>query len=128
MKTMLTQEDFWLTWNRFNKVTFDGTNKLIMVNPYVFELSIKEDVYSEWKRWLVRENNIRYEFALRSVGGGGMSGLSFFLVNGWRLKCDMKYYTAIHLVSGVQDKQYLRQLSITGNIFVANSSSSIFAP
>ena len=83
-------------WNFYHKVTFDGPNKIIWVNPGVTELDVKTDIYSDWKEWTDNRNpdgliNARYLPALRSVGGDPLPGsrflgATFFLINGWRIK------------------------------------------
>jgi len=129
-----TPEEFWRQWNRFGKVTFDGKSRLITINPYVSELSVREDIYSPWKRWVVQESNIRHDFALRATGGSHVgSGFNltetFFLINGWRIKCDWANYPIVHMVSVGTAIPQPRTLSITGNIFVdaPDTDASIFA-
>lgn len=75
------------------KVTFDGTNKVIIVNFGVTELDFGLDVYSAWKEWMQDPNllNTRYEAALGVVGGDPLPsnrqlGTTFFLENGWKLR------------------------------------------
>ena len=33
------------------KVTFDGPNKLILINHGEVSIDVKEDIYSGWKEW-----------------------------------------------------------------------------
>lgn len=87
-------------------VTFDGSNKLIIVDPGVTELDVKVDLYSDWKEWSLLSDNLKYEPAFRAVGGDPISdtrnlGATFFLINGWRIRPD----EADH------------RLIITGNLF-----------
>ena len=75
------------------KVTFDGVNKLIIVNPGITELDVKIDIYSDWKEWALLTDNLKFEAALRAVGGDPISdtrnlGATFFLINGWRIRPD----------------------------------------
>lgn len=74
-------------------ITIDGPNKVIYVNSGVSSLSIRSDVYSGWKRWVVLNGNIKYLQAMRSIGGdpigGGLfAGDLYFLMNGWKLAVD----------------------------------------
>lgn len=91
----------WVFWDAYDppsflgpqKVTFDGTNKLILVNEGEIELDFKVDVYSAWKEWLKDPNhtNTRYAPALSVVGGDPLPGsralgTTYFLENGWRMR------------------------------------------
>jgi hypothetical protein len=84
---------FWERWENPHKVTFDGVNKLIIVNHGETLLGVKIDVYSAWKEWMLshEDNNTRFEPAMRSVGGdpttnGQFIGGTYFLTNGWRMR------------------------------------------
>lgn len=93
------------------KVTFDGNNKLIIVNNGETDLDAEQDIYSAWKRWMT-ENAVygltsKYEQAFRTVGGDPITETQFvspyfFLLNGWQLRP----YEGNHL------------LTVTGNLFV----------
>ena len=91
----------WAYWQLYSKVTFDGANKLIIVNPGTTTLNIRVDVYSAWILWLAIDNNSKYLLALRYSGldpiPGGSTGDTYFLINGWKLQCD---FTTIQ-ISGV---------------------------
>jgi hypothetical protein len=88
--------EFWAPYDPPNeyfgnqKVTFDGENRLIIVNDGVTYLRVKEDIYSNWKEWVqVRKNSEWYE-ALRTtggdpVGGGLYSGDIYFTINDWKI-------------------------------------------
>ena len=83
----------WEYWGLYNKVTFDGPNRLILVNQGETILDFRADVYSAWKKWLMLENhkqNAAFPQAMRSVGGdpipGGNLGSTFFLMNGWKIR------------------------------------------
>ena len=100
------------------KVTFDGLNKLIIVNNGETELEAEGDIYSSWKRWEVntKQDNAKWLQALRTIGGdpiGGTQTVSpyFFLMNGWRLRP----YEATH------------GLVIVGNLFVEEGGSPFVA-
>lgn len=74
-----------------SKVVFDGDNKLIIINTGETVISVKDDLYSEWKRWKSLDLNSKYLPAMRAVGGDPISsvkdlGSTFFLINGWRIR------------------------------------------
>ena len=80
--------DYWLL---YHKVTFDGVNKLILVNPGETELDVQIDIYSDWKEWMGIRDNSKYPLCISTVGGepigGGQSvGQTYFLENGWRIR------------------------------------------
>jgi hypothetical protein len=82
---------FWQDWENRHKVTFDGVNKLVLVNEGVTEMNVKEDIYSAWKEWSVMYDHGKYEQAMRNVGGdptvgGNFLGSTYFLINGWRMR------------------------------------------
>jgi len=87
---------FWADWELYHKVTFDGPNRLIIVNPGVNNLDIKTDVYSDWKEWVgVSPDNARWPQAIRTIGGdptvGSLrAGDIYFLVNRWKLIIDVE--------------------------------------
>lgn len=77
-------------WSLYHKVTFDGENKLIIINEGVTDLDIEVDVYTAWKDWTFERDYLKFEDALRSAGGdplpgGDFLGGTFFLRNGWRI-------------------------------------------
>jgi len=80
-------------WQLYEKVTFDGPNKLITVNPGVTALNIRTDVYSAWVKWLTLSPNTEYLYAIRYNGldpiPGGFTGDVYFLINGWKLVVDI---------------------------------------
>lgn len=79
-------------WTLAEKVDFNGVTKRITVLPGVTSLSIRDDVYSAWVRWLELDDNTRFRAAMRFSGGdpipGGETGVTFFLTNGWKLEYD----------------------------------------
>lgn len=94
------------------KVSFDGPNKIIQVLDLVDSLEFKTDVYSAWKNWCVEGDNLKYQQAIRTVGGdpltGGNSlGITFFLENGWRLRPFSRDHT----------------LSISGNVYTTEGGT-----
>lgn len=90
-------------------VTFDGPNKLIIVDNGITDLDAKVDLYSDWKEWVITSgsDNGKYLPAFRSTGGDELPGGQFvsgyfFLTNGWRIRP----YEGDH------------QLTVLGNLFV----------
>lgn len=89
----------WTYWENYDppnyvgnqKVTFDGPNKLILVNEGVLVLDVQNDVYSNWKEWNLHRDNSKFSQALTAVGGDPITtevsvGDSYFLENGWRIQ------------------------------------------
>ena len=66
----------WGYWELFNKVTFDGPNKLIYIVDEVTELDVKRDIYSAWKEWVLVNGHInsKFEPAIRGTGGDPLGG------------------------------------------------------
>jgi hypothetical protein len=86
-----TYYNFWDYWELRHKVTFDGPNKLILVNEGETSLDIQTEVYSDWKEWVLLEDNLKYFPPLNTVGGEPTIGaerldVTYFLINGWRIK------------------------------------------
>jgi hypothetical protein len=80
------QED----WLNYHKVTFDGVNRLIIINPGETIVNVKQDIYSSWKEWSLIRDHIKYLPAMRNTGGdpiGGnqFTGDTYFLINNWRI-------------------------------------------
>lgn len=113
----------WVFWEEYDpprylgsqKVTFDGPNKLILVNHGELELDYRVDVYSAWKEWLKDPNHIntKYAFALSVTGGDPLPGdrklgTTYFLENGWK----MRTWEGDH------------ELTVNGNFFTRDGSSA----
>jgi hypothetical protein len=89
-----TYYGYWDYWNFYHKVTFDGPNKLILINDGVTEIDVRIDLYSDWKEWMLGHDGIvpaRYLEAVTNIGGQDLPGArvvgsTFFLTNGWRIK------------------------------------------
>jgi len=80
------QED----WLLYHKATFDGENKLIIINEDSSTLSVKDDIYSAWKEWVRLRDNSKFLPAVRTiggdpVGGGKFAGDIYFLLNDWKI-------------------------------------------
>jgi hypothetical protein len=132
---------YWSLWALYQKVVFDGVNRIIYVNEEVTELDIKIDVYSNWKEWTITyPENAGWLPAIRAVGGdptiaGQYAGDIYFLINGWKLYVDLtkvritgtlfsdNYASAYYTYAGVI--QYPAQVSslVTGSAQIANSDS-----
>lgn len=87
-------------------VTFDGTNKLIIINNGFTQINAI-DVYSWWKEWITISDNSKFSQAFRTIGGdpigsGQFVAPYFFLINGWK----MRPYEGDHL------------LTVNGNLFL----------
>lgn len=94
------------------KVTFDGTNKLIIVDSGITSLDAAIDLYSDWKEWVLVGDNSKYPLAFSTIGGddlggGRYLGATYFLENGWKIRP----YEGNHA------------LSIVGNIYTRDGSS-----
>jgi hypothetical protein len=95
--------EFWAPYDPANgyygnqKCIFDGQNKLIYISPDVDSISVKQDLYSNWKEWVQVRDNSKFVPAIRVTGGdpvgsGKYAGDIYFLINGWQIVID-------HLVS-----------------------------
>lgn len=104
-------EPFSLYWEDYHKVTFDGINKLILINDSESDINFKVDVYSAWKEWMLKETNSGFDLAISQVGGdptpNGFLGVTFFLENCWKIRTWEGDHT----------------LNLTGNIFARDGSA-----
>lgn len=80
-------------------VTFDGPNRIIILETLVTSVDVEVDLYSDWKEWVMLSDNAKFFPAFRTVagdplpGGKSISG-HFFLQNqvqpdggvGWRIR------------------------------------------
>jgi hypothetical protein len=78
-------------WTLYHKVTFDGPNKLIIINDGESSISIQDDIYSSWKQWISLRDYLKFVPACRSVGGdptveGNFLGATFFTINDWQIQ------------------------------------------
>lgn len=81
---------YWGIWGNPQKVTFDGPNKIIMINVNETEIDVRVDLYSNWKEWMAYQDNSKYLPAMRAVGGDPITdtqalGSTYFLINGWKI-------------------------------------------
>lgn len=90
---------------------FDGANKRIYVQSGTLSF-VATDLYSEWKRWIIQSDNIKYIQAMRSIGGDALSQTKFIapyieLMNEWKIKPYDGDYT----------------LSVQGNLFATGGET-----
>lgn len=94
------------------KVTFDGINRLIIINFGETSIDVAIDIYGDWKEWVLQNDNSKYTVAISAIGGdpiggGRFLGSTFFLENGWKIRP----YEGNHV------------LTITGNLYTRDGSS-----
>lgn len=94
------------------KVTFDGTNRLIIINFGETSVDVAIDIYGDWKEWVLQSDNSKYTVAVSAIGGdpiggGRYLGSTFFLENGWKLRP----YEGNHV------------LSVVGNLYTRDGTS-----
>lgn len=99
------------------RVTFDGVNRIIRINFGETCIDFQEDIYSNWKEWVLVGNNARYAEAMRVTGGERTTsttrvGITYFLINGWRIKP----FEGDH------------ELKITGNFYTEEIDQNPFVP
>ncbi len=116
MLTCLYHHHNYDIWNLSQKVTFDGENKLILINEGITEIDVKVDFYSNWKEWVVLRDHSKFLPALRSVGGDptvgdDALGATFFLINGWKIRT----WEGDH------------ELNLVGNLYSDDGSNPIVA-
>ena len=125
--------EFWAPYDPVNGVygthhcIFDGENKVIFVNPNIYSIDVKEDLYSNWKEWTQVRDNSKFPPAIRStggdpVGGGKYSGDIYFLINGWRMLVDHNLVINGTLYSDDYDSAYF---TIGDTQIVTNNVSAI---
>ena len=73
-----------------SKVSFQGNQRIISVDTGVTELNARVDLYSEWKKWSVQSNNLKFLPAFRYAGGdliidNTISTETYTLLNGWKI-------------------------------------------
>ena len=125
--------EFWAPYDPVNgvygahKCLFDGENKLIFIEPSVSEVSVKEDIYSDWKEWASVRDNSKFLPAIRTTGGdiisaGQYTGDIYFLTNGWQILIDHSVNIDGVLFSDDYPSPFIRQ---TGTQIVTNKVSSL---
>ena len=133
MSQLIYNFNSWEFWDEYNpannvfgnqKVTFDGVNRIILVNFGESIIDVREDIYSNWKEWVLVGTNSQFAQALTAVGGDPITndtfvGITYFLENGWRIKP----YSSNHILT-VNGNMYTREpgedpyLEPTGNFKV----------
>lgn len=78
-------------WTLYHKVTFDGENRLIIINDGELNINVKQDIYSDWKEWALQRDHLKWLPAIRAVGGdptvgGNFLGSTFFTINNWQIQ------------------------------------------
>ena len=73
------------------KVSFDGENKLILINFGETSINVGDDIYSNWKEWMQVRENAKFAQAMSAIGGQPTVGVqkvgtTYFLENGWRIR------------------------------------------
>ena len=142
---------YWYNWDNNpslgffgnKKCVFDGINKYIIVSDDVTSLDIRQDVYSDWKEWVLFVDNSKYLPAIRSTGGDNISGTSeytgdiYFLINGWKLLYDPRktsvtgvlysddYDTAYYLNPSLEPLYPAKVSSVVNTIGSDTSNSDI---
>lgn len=73
---------------------FDGDSLVITLDSGITEIDVQDDIYEQWKDWMLSSSaNRKYPAAFRSDGGNPLSSIinqgSYFFLNntsGWRIK------------------------------------------
>lgn len=115
MYPALTVDAWQENWLLYDKVDFNGVERIIYVHPEVTQLDIREDVYTSWVDWAAIHDNLKFRPALRTtgmdpIGGGKYTGDVYFLINGWKLYVDFS------------------KVQITGVLFSDDYPSAYFTP
>jgi len=97
----------WDYWELRHKVTFDGVNRLILINDGVTDVDMQRDVYSAWKEWVSVYDNLKYYNPFNAIGGdptivGQSLDVTYFLINAWKFKPYSGQYN-LNIVGNVYD-------------------------
>ena len=79
-------------------ITFDGENRVINISDADDVDPI--EVYSRWKEWAMKVDNLKWPPAMKSTGGdplpAGFSLSSTIIVlNGWNIKTNNAYFSGV---------------------------------
>lgn len=112
-------------WTLYHKVTFDGPNKCIIINDGESIIDIEEDVYSSWKEWSRTRDYLKFEPALRTVGGdptvdGNFLGATFFTINNWSILIS----EATNFVGNIFSDDFSTPFKTEDNVVLATSQVS----
>jgi hypothetical protein len=89
----------WVAWSEdwalYDKVSFDGVNKIVYVHPEVTTFDIRADLYTSWIDWIVLQDNLKYDPMMRTtgldpIGPGVFTGDVYFLINNWKLSINLQ--------------------------------------
>jgi hypothetical protein len=89
----------WAAWSEdwalYDKVSFDGVNKIVYVHPEVTSFDIRADLYTSWIDWIVLQDNLKYDPMMRTtgldpIGPGVFTGDVYFLINSWKLSINLQ--------------------------------------
>jgi hypothetical protein len=103
------------------KVTFDGPNKLVIINSSITEIDVRDDLYSDWKEEVISgvgDDLSKFEpVFVESIGtndfGGGKFLGAFFIFNnaaGWRIRA----------------AEENSEVDIVGNLFPVDPNTPMF--
>lgn len=107
-----------------SKVTFDGSNKLIIVNTGVTTIDVEVDLYTAWKQWVLTGGGSIYDAAFRTVGGDVIGANQYvptyyFLINNWKVKVEN---LTVNFSTNLYSDNYLNPFTITNSsVYVQNS-------
>lgn len=118
----------WDSWLLYHKCIFDGENRLIYVAPGETSISVKTDLYSDWKEWVQIEQNAKFDPALRTIGGDPLgesqyAGDMYFLINGWRVIID--HYVEVNGILYSDDFPSPYIIQPGGGVFATVSSLAL---
>lgn len=124
---MLAWASFGALWELGHKVTFDGENKLVIVDPSVEVLNVRQDLYSAWKEWAKVYDSAKWDAALRTtggdpIGGGQFTGDYYFFINGWRMQIGHGMIVEGNIFSDDFDSAFI---TVDGAVLVQNRVSSL---
>lgn len=119
---------FWDNWLLYHKCIFDGENKLIYIAPGESIISVKTDLYSDWKEWVQVDQNSKFQPALRTIGGDPLgetqyAGDMYFLINGWQVVID--HYTEVNGILYSDDFPSPYIIQPGGGVFATVSSLAL---
>lgn len=106
-----------------SKITFDGPNKLIIINSGVTDIDVKQDIYLPWKQWVI-DGHSMYLPAFRTFGGDPTSyeqnaPTYFYLINDWVIKAENVY---VNIHENLYSDNYLNPfIIINSSVLVKNS-------
>lgn len=123
----------WDYWELGHKVTFFGAEKIIQINQGVTSIDVQSDLYSDWKEWLLVQENAKYPPAISAIGGDPITatksvGITYFLENGWRIRPWVGDYTLEvvgNLYTREEGQNPFIQPEIKSNITISTNRSNL---